>query len=66
MYRQGLRIAVSAMVVQLATPRVVGLSRSEEAAAVELLAELLLEAARDQALVSSGGPALIEGEEEEG
>jgi hypothetical protein len=52
------------VVFHLTTPQVVALDRTEEASAVELLAELLLEAVRDGAPVPSGGPALIEADEE--
>jgi hypothetical protein len=41
------------------------LEGKEEAAAVELLAELLLEAVRAAALVPSAGPALIDADQEE-
>jgi hypothetical protein len=46
-------------------PEVTALDPPEEAIAVELLAELLLEAARDAAFVPSAAPALIELEQEE-
>lgn len=53
------------MVVQLSTPELAGLSPEDEAAAVELLADLLLEAVRSAAAIPSAGPALIEAEEAE-
>jgi hypothetical protein len=42
------------------------LGAREEAAALELLVELLLEVARHAALAPSAGPALIDDVEEEG
>jgi hypothetical protein len=42
----------------------VALKEHDEAMAVELLAELLLEAAQGAAAVPSAGPALIDSEEE--
>jgi hypothetical protein len=52
-------------VVRVVAPQLRVLQGSEAGAAVELLAELLLEAARDAALVPSAGPALIDDVEEE-
>jgi hypothetical protein len=53
------------VVVQLRTPGVEPLEPSEEANAIQLLADLLLEAVRPAAAVPSAGPALIEAEQEE-
>jgi hypothetical protein len=53
------------LVVRVAAPRLTALKDKEEAAAVELLAELLLEAVRDATLVPSAGPALIDADQEE-
>jgi hypothetical protein len=54
------------VVVQLSTPRLESLEPSDEATAIQLLADLLLEAVRSAAAVPSAGPALIEHEELEG
>jgi hypothetical protein len=54
------------LVVRVAAPQLTALQGGEAVAAIELLAELLLEAARDAALVPSAGPALIEDVEAEG
>jgi hypothetical protein len=53
------------LVVRLAAPELTVLDGSEAVVAIELLAELLLEAARGSALVPSAGPALIDDVEEE-
>lgn len=54
------------MVLQLSPPELAPLESSEEANAIQLLADLLLEAVRSAAAVPSAGPALIEHEEVEG
>jgi hypothetical protein len=53
------------MVLQLSPPELAPLELNEEASAIQLLADLLLEAARSAAAVPSAGPALIEPEQEE-
>jgi hypothetical protein len=53
------------VVVQLQRPRLEPLPHTDKASVVELLAELLLDAARDAASALSAGPALIEAEQEE-
>jgi hypothetical protein len=54
------------LVVRVAAPQLTPLEGSDAGAAIELLAELLLEAAREAALVPSAGPALIDDDQEEG
>jgi hypothetical protein len=53
-------------VLDLTPPELAPLSPVAQASAIALLADLLLEAARDAALVPSAGPALIDDVEEEG
>jgi hypothetical protein len=66
LYRGGCGDDIPLLVVRIAAPQLMPLEGSEVGAAIELLAELLLEAARDAALVPSAGPALIDDIEEEG
>jgi hypothetical protein len=65
LYPRGTQTHIPKVVFQLSPPELTVLDTSEEAAAVELLAELLLEAARGRAPVPSAGPALIDEAEEE-
>jgi hypothetical protein len=62
---KGVRRRHSYVVLRVAAPRLSVLEGKEEAAVVELLAELLLEAVRAAALVPSAGPALIDADQEE-